>query len=37
MYDDELEGDIMDTTLEEFPDYEKYFDVYMSDEDLFYL
>ena len=37
MNDDELEGDIMDTALEEFPDYEKYLDAHMSDEDLFYL
>jgi len=37
MNDDELEGDVMDTALEEFPDYEKYLDAHMSDEDLFYL
>jgi hypothetical protein len=37
MQDDELEGDVMDTALEEFPDYEKYLDFHMSAEDLFYL
>ena len=37
MNDDELEGDLMDTALEEFEDYEKYLDAHMSDEDLFYL
>jgi hypothetical protein len=37
MNDDELEGDLQDTALEEFDDYEKYLDFQMSDEDLFYL
>jgi hypothetical protein len=37
MQDDELEGDVMDTALEEFPDYERYLDFHMSAEDLFYL
>lgn len=37
MNDDDLEGDVIDTMLEEFPDYERYLDSRMSDEDLFYL
>lgn len=37
MNDDDLEGEAMDTALDEFPDYEKYLDNQMSEEDLFYL
>jgi len=37
MNEDELEGDMIDNTLENFETYEKYLDDHMSDEDLFYL
>jgi hypothetical protein len=37
MNDDEMDGDVIDTILEQYADYESYLDAHMSEEDLFYL
>jgi hypothetical protein len=35
--DDDLDGEIIDNTLEAFENYEQYLDSQMTDQDLFYL
>lgn len=35
--DDDLDGEVIDNTLEAFENYEQYLDSQMTDQDLFYL
>jgi hypothetical protein len=35
--EDELDGEMIDTTLEQYPNYEAYLDDHISDDDMFYL
>lgn len=35
--DDDLDGEVIDNTLEAFESYEQYLDSQMTDQDLFYL